>query len=356
MKTILAYVRYIVFLALIVFLYMFNNHPALLLVLFAYILAPIISVILFYTSVGTLSYSVENKSDVLNREEDTSFFLRADNESVYPFVRAVFQCSVSNNLNPNSVVHRYDLYVAPKEHMRYEIPVRYMNCGNYTITLSGVTLRDLFGFVSRTLDAPRSSEVIVLPFEIDLDDSIEGTGGTPSEDTVYERNEKGSDPTEIFEIREYRMGDRPQQIHWKLSAKQRDLMAKEFSDVVGESFEVFLCNDYSDNRQMDAYYDVMFSLGMYFARKGIFFSYSWYSDENSAIEKMSIDSEDKVSEALLSMYYTQSRNNNRTAMQLLSSIPEELRHVMVLTSQPFPLKEQSRQLINLNNLVRLYAI
>ncbi|MBO4652745.1 MAG: DUF58 domain-containing protein [Lachnospiraceae bacterium] len=356
MKRALTYIRYLVFLSLIVLLYFFNNHPVFLLAVFALILAPVISIVMFFACSNKIRFSIDNRSDVLNREEGTSFCLCADNRSIYPFVKAVFNCTISNNLNPNTVEHLYDLYVAPKEKMRYEIPVSYMNCGNYAVSLKQVTLRDLFGFVSKTCQVDTTTEVIVLPLEIDLDDSIEGTGGTPNDETVYERNEKGSDPSEIFEIREYRMGDRPQQIHWKLSAKQRELMAKEFSDVVGEAFEIFLCNDYSDNHQMDAYYDVMFSLGVYFARKGIFFSYSWYSEENATIEKMAINSEEKVSEALLAMYYSQSRHNNRTAFQLLSSIPEELRHVMVLTSQSFPMKDQARQLFNLNNLVRLYAI
>ncbi len=356
MKTALSYIRYLVFLLLIVLLYFFNNHPAFLLALFLLILAPVVSVVMFYVCCGKISFSVVSSSDVLNREEGTSFCLCADNRSVYPFVKAIFNFTVSNNLNPNTVEHRYDLYVAPKEKLRYEVPVSYVNCGNYVVSLRKVTVRDLFGFVSKTKTVDAISEVIVLPLEINLEDSIEGTGGTPNDETVYERNEKGSDPSEIFEIREYRMGDRPQQIHWKLSAKQRELMAKEFSDVIGEAFEIFLCNDYTDNHQMDAYFDVMFSLGVYFARKGIFFSYSWYSEEDATIEKMSINSEEKVTEALLAMYYSQSRHNNRTAFQLLSSIPEELRHVMVLTSQTFPMRDQARQLFNLNNLVRLYAI
>lgn len=356
MRTVLAYIRYFIFLALVIFLYMFNNHPAFLLILFALIIAPVLSVIFFFVSCIKICFSVDSKSGVLNREENTSFFLKADNHSLYPMTHAVFSCSVSNNLNPNDVEHYYDLYIAPKEQLCYEIPFRLMNCGNYMISLNKVVLSDLFGFVSKTIRVNKSAELIVLPLEIDIDESISGSGGAPNEEALYERFAKGSDPSEIFEIREYRLGDRPQQIHWKLSAKQRDLMAKEFSDVIGESFEIFLCNDYSDNHQMDAYYDLMFSLGLFLSRKGVLFSYSWYSEQNTMIEKISVDSEEKVTEALMTMYYSQTRRNNRTAFQLLSMIPEGMRHVMVLSSQPFPMKDQSVQLINLNNLVRLYAI
>lgn len=356
-KTVLAYVRYFVFLALLVFLYLFNNHPVFLMFLFAMLLAPVFSVTLFFMSTGKISFSIRIRSGILYREEQTSFFLNADNRSFYPFPRAIYNCSVSNNLNPNNIEHIYDLSIASGEHMRYEIPIQLTNCGNYTFAIGKVVLYDMLGLVKRTIvPSGAVAEALVFPMEISIDSAIEGTGGSPNEEVVYERNAKGSDPSEIFEIREYRLGDRPQQIHWKLSAKQKDLLAKEFSDTIGESYEIFLCNDYSDNHQMDAYFDVMFSLGLSLARKGILFSYSWYSEQEDTVTKKVIDSEEKVSEAIISMYYTQARNNNRTAFHLFSSLPEGMNHIMILTTQPFPLKNQSRQLLNLNNLVCLYAI
>lgn len=42
----------------------------------------------------------------------------------------------------------------------------------------------------------------------------------------YSQYEKGSDPGEVFGIREYREGDSLKQIHWKLSAKMDEMMVK----------------------------------------------------------------------------------------------------------------------------------
>jgi len=356
MKTVFAYIRYGIFLTLVLLLYFFNNHTAFLMMLIATLAAPVISIVLFYVSSPKITFGVDTRSDILYRDEKTSVCLTAQNNSLYPFSHAFFWIVISNDLNPNTIEHCYDLYVAPKESMRFEIPVGFSDCGNYPVRLSKVKIRDLFGLVSKTVLVSKASEIVVFPLEIQIDETLEGAGGTPNEDTVYERNAKGSDPSEIFEIREYRMGDRPQQIHWKLSAKQQDLMAKEFSDVIGESFEIFLCNDYTDNHQMNAYYDLMYSIGRHLASKGIFFSYSFYSEQDEVIQKVSVNSEEKVAEVLLMMYYLQKQKSNRTAFQLISSVPGGLGHIMVLTSQPFPLKEQARQIINLNNLVRLWAL
>ena len=49
------------------------------------------------------------------------------------------------------------------------------------------------------------------------------------ESDVYEEHSPGYDNSELFQVREYRAGDRLQNIHWKLTAKQEELMVKEHS-------------------------------------------------------------------------------------------------------------------------------
>ena len=44
---------------------------------------------------------------------------------------------------------------------------------------------------------------------------------------MYDENSPGYDNSELFQVREYRPGDRIQNIHWKLTAKQEELMVKE---------------------------------------------------------------------------------------------------------------------------------
>ena len=41
-----------------------------------------------------------------------------------------------------------------------------------------------------------------------------------------ESSRKGNDHSEVSDIRTYRIGDRPKDIHWKLSARNRELMVK----------------------------------------------------------------------------------------------------------------------------------
>ena len=45
----------------------------------------------------------------------------------------------------------------------------------------------------------------------------------------YEKDRKGEDASEIYDVREYRAGDRMQKVHWKLSAREDTIYIKEFS-------------------------------------------------------------------------------------------------------------------------------
>lgn len=49
----------------------------------------------------------------------------------------------------------------------------------------------------------------------------------------YDEKRPGDDPSQIFQIREYREGDRMQRIHWKASARTSQLMVKDYSMPIG---------------------------------------------------------------------------------------------------------------------------
>lgn len=53
------------------------------------------------------------------------------------------------------------------------------------------------------------------------------------ESEEYDEKRPGDDPSQIFQIREYREGDRMQRIHWKASARTNDLMVKDYSMPIG---------------------------------------------------------------------------------------------------------------------------
>ncbi len=60
------------------------------------------------------------------------------------------------------------------------------------------------------------------------------------ENDIYSREKEGDDPSEVFDIRPMRPGDRMQQVHWKLTARTGEMMVKVFSRSLGYPVVVFL--------------------------------------------------------------------------------------------------------------------
>ena len=62
-------------------------------------------------------------------------------------------------------------------------------------------------------------------------EQVNGAGGEDEQEIQFNpRNEKGEDVSEVIGIREYKQGDHPKRIHWKLSSKKKQIMIKEYGE------------------------------------------------------------------------------------------------------------------------------
>ena len=101
------------------------------------------------------------------------------------------------------------------------------------LTLSGkghqVKIWDLFHLFGKRIETDGKEELSVLPEYYEALLEI-----TPQireqliESEEYDEKRPGDDPSQIFQIREYREGDRMQRIHWKASARTSQLMVKDY--------------------------------------------------------------------------------------------------------------------------------
>ena len=98
-------------------------------------------------------------------------------------------------------------------------------------------------FFSKKLAVSGQAEITILPdlyhSEVLFNPVVQYTDPEIDE---YDESRPGSDVSEIFQIREYRYGDAMNRIHWKLSAKEDELMIKDYSYPLG--FGVLLYMDY----------------------------------------------------------------------------------------------------------------
>ncbi len=96
--------------------------------------------------------------------------------------------------------------------------------------------------------------ITIYPKETDFDFEIYQRFLPKYEQEAYTVNQKGNDPTEIYDIHKYQEGDLLKNIHWKLSAKYDALLVKENALAVSEIVNIYCIFDNDDSHN-----DLVFS-------------------------------------------------------------------------------------------------
>ena len=106
--------------------------------------------------------------------------------------------------------------------------VQFYGVGSYEISLRKLRIYDPTGLFYTTRRMKHTGMVYVMPQLHEVPVHLtNATRNFYGESDVYDENSPGYDNSELFQVREYRPGDRIQNIHWKLTAKQEELMVKE---------------------------------------------------------------------------------------------------------------------------------
>ncbi len=102
--------------------------------------------------------------------------------------------------------------------------------GHYVFALDKMRIYDLTGLFYFTKKGNAREYALVLPepsaIPVVLGERIRNFFGDAD---TFDDLRPGYDPSETFDVRQFRNGDRLQSVHWKLSAKSNELMVKENS-------------------------------------------------------------------------------------------------------------------------------
>jgi len=106
--------------------------------------------------------------------------------------------------------------------------LRVGRAGYFEFLTAKTRVYDPFGIFSMSLKKKGIAHAMVLPrieeVPVRLGEAVKHFYG---EAMTYDELSPGHDPSEIFDVREFRDGDKLQRVHWKLSARMDELMVKE---------------------------------------------------------------------------------------------------------------------------------
>ena len=191
--------------------------------------------------------------------------------------------------------------VAAKAEKTIKISAKADYCGKMVFSLKKVQVSDYLHLFARKVRVRSQINVNVLPdihtFPVEV--SMK-TRNFPVEGDEYEKERSGDDPSEIFQIREFRPGDRMQQIHWKSSARSGELMTKEYSMPCG--CKVLLLLEISQKeggaKRADHFFELAASLCFSMLEAECPHFVAWYDEKEGQIRRHAVKKEQDLYEML----------------------------------------------------------
>ena len=169
----------------------------------------------------------------------------------------------------------------------YEMPLSAECCGHVCLTLASARIVDPLGFVRLGVpDAWFEGSYTVYPQIAELQAVSSRASSTAVSGATYDTSHKGSDRTEVFELRDFRPGDSLKDVHWKLSAKLGELTVREASHP--SDYDVMLLCDahacsYDDATRigvLNAVMTMMASVSLSLCRQGVNHSVAYRHDDS----------------------------------------------------------------------------
>ena len=157
----------------------------------------------------------------------------------------VLQMDVSMNCRPvfggTGEVYPLTLNADSKQSCQFIYEISRDGCGRLRIEINRVRLWDYFHFFSIYKKLNLSEEITFLPRIYETAVTVcEATRHFAGETEDYEPEAAGPDNSQIYQVREYRPGDKLQMIHWKLTARNDELYVRESAEPLCFAVGIFM--------------------------------------------------------------------------------------------------------------------
>lgn len=216
--------------------------------------------------------------------EKTEGMLKLDNRTALPIGRIDCTIREENRLTGESVSRTVSLRLPGRTAAKLPFTLESRHGGAVELHVECLAVRDLFGLSRRTYTTDAAARCTVFPDTFSPALSVGTRMSMDAEGTEYSPDKPGFDPAETFDIREYRAGDSPRSIHWKLSAKLERMVVREPGLPLETSYMFLFENDaaspaavrdtlaeaYCSVVQVLAAEDVRFGMGWTDGRTGLY--------------------------------------------------------------------------------------
>ncbi|MCI8514350.1 MAG: DUF58 domain-containing protein [Lachnospiraceae bacterium] len=165
------------------------------------------------------------------------------NASVIPLFGTELQVTTRYVQEKEKESRRIAMYLPARREKEIEVGLRLPYCGRVCVSFPFYRVYDCLGLLGRKKRWGCEAEYLVRPKPVLV--NLEELRELPvigEDGDSYYKDRSGQDNSEIYQVRDYRAGDRLSAVHWKLSARTEGLLVKEFSRPKKSSYLLVLDN------------------------------------------------------------------------------------------------------------------
>lgn len=250
---------YVVFMIATIYLGIMYKWEESIWLLSAEIVFPFLCLGMAWIAARQMEWSITLQKDTVEQGEGIPLKVRSWNKGRIPSVLQII-CSYRYISGSERKSVRTNVYVPAKkrEQVEMNIPAKY--CGKIRVSVSSVRIFDCWGLFSIGKKNKKDYEITIMPKPFPVNMVVSNrTRWFPVDGESYAQDRGGDDTAEIYEVREYRAGDRMQKVHWKLSAKEDDLYIKEFGYPLGAAV-ILMLEEGAKEERMEQFMEAVVSV------------------------------------------------------------------------------------------------
>ena len=234
----------------------------------------------------------------VQKEQEFEVDVRLYNHSYLPAGTVPVSLSCKSRFSSLKETYTENAFVTPNAGSKLCFYMKTGYCGKLYFDIKNVKVMDYLRIFGCDCDADsKSMAVFVLPRIHSLDMTTVLGAGEAFDGSIYSKVKKGDDPSEVFDIRQYRQGDQFHSFHWKLTAKTGDYMVREYSLPMNETAFIYVdlsCEDKTADMRakMDCFLEVLASVSWSMTNSSMRHYVIWWDASKHCVMDQLIESEE----------------------------------------------------------------
>lgn len=380
---ILTKILFLILIVVCIFFYILYvwNFSLILLIIFVTLPAVMFVTTLIAKYMIKADFAVQNKTTPKNSSFPVQ--LCVSNKSIFPIGKAEVHIEYYNIFN--NQINEFELLfpVQARNTQRITFQLSSKYCGILKIRSAYIDIYDPLRIFRFRTGKNIQTEIAVMPEIHDVNGAISYTDRESEESSVFSENTAGDDPSEIFDLRDYIIGDKLNRIHWKLSSKKDELIVKEYSMPVDVPCMLFLnLKCYEDSEYtlpvFDTLVETLISVSQFMIENERIHTIVYYNAESRDFNEVNITSPEVLSATVRNIilsisdnlycepperYFQVNSNISLSSFTFITSVPNtsvlhyieenvdaDIRNAVIVVKSPESAVEASSGLSELNTI------